>query len=667
MNSADVFEQAFDAFKAGRALDAERLFKMVLDIQPAHVGALNLLAVILISMSRFSEAESFIDRAVTLNNQSDASYYNYGLILKKLKRPKEAIQKLNIALKINPNVAETWNSRGAVLNDLHQYEQAIADFDRALGLNRRYGEAACNKGNSLYKLQRNEEAIAAYGAALSFEPNLAEAWLGRGNVLWRFRQLNEALDAYERAVALKPTLEYAESQRLFTKMCACDWRDFSRDCERLTKSAIGKVGSPTPFVFLAVSDSAQLQREVAELRVVEQFPKKSPTLWAGEIYTHDRIHIAYVSADFREHPVSYLTSGLFEYHDKSRFKLTAISIGRRDDARIRRRIENTFDTFIDVANVSDDEGARRVREAEVDILVDLTGFTEDGRPGIFAFKPAPVIVNYMGYAGTMGADYFDYIIADSIVIRDEDRRYYAEKVVNLPHSFLANDSKRSVVGDMVNKSECDLPEEGFVFCCFNNSYKITPSVFHSWMEILRNVEGSVLWLREDVGIASVNLRKAAAAEGVSETRLVFAKRTSLPAHLARLRRADLFLDTLPYNAHTTALDALWAGVPVLTQIGRTFAGKVCASLLNAIDLTELVTHTPEEYRHRAIELAQTPAKMEWMKKKLERNRHTAPLFDTELFTKELESAYEEIYELYRRGSPPRDVRVSDLRSSARRV
>jgi predicted O-linked N-acetylglucosamine transferase (SPINDLY family) len=364
-----------------------------------------------------------------------------------------------------------------------------------------------------------------------------------------------------------------------------------------------------------------------------------------------------VSADFHEHATAHLMAGVFEQHDKSKFDITAISIGPNDNSPMRRRLEGSFEKFVDARMLGDAEVSRQIRAAEIDILIDLKGFTRDARTNIFARRAAPIQVNYLGYPGTMGASYFDYIIADSIVIPTSHQGSYSEKIVSLPNSYQANDARRNISDKTFTRAECGLPGRGFVFCCFNNNYKFTPGNFDSWMRILKSVEGSVLWLLEDNATAGANIRKEAGVRGIDPARLVFAERMPPSDHLARHRIADLFLDTLPYNAHTTASDALWAGLPILTEIGQTFAGRVAASLLNALDLTELITHSQDEYEKTAIDLATNAARLALIRDKLDRNRLSAPLFNTNGFTRDIEAAYTAMHERHRAGLAPDHILV----------
>jgi predicted O-linked N-acetylglucosamine transferase (SPINDLY family) len=401
-----------------------------------------------------------------------------------------------------------------------------------------------------------------------------------------------------------------------------------------------------------ISSSSSEQFQCAKINIAHNNPPSPAPIWRGERYNHDRIRLAYLSADFDHHATSDLMAGLFDCHDRSRFAVTAISIGPDSNSEMRRRLKSSFERFIDVEKQNDSQVANILRDLEIDILIDLKGFTQSARTNIFACRPAPIQVNYLGYPGTMGASYIDYIIADKVVIPENHHQAYSEKIIFLPNSYQANDDKRFIADRAFTRAEFGIPQTGFVFCCFNDNYKITPRVFDCWMRILKQVENSVLWLYESNVTASSNLRKEAATRGINAERLIFAKRMQLPDHLARHRLADLFLDTLPCNAHTTASDALWAGLPVLTRLGETFAGRVAASLLNAIHLPELITTTSDDYEQRAIDLAIHPEKLTAIKRKIAENRLTTPLFDTKLFTKHLEAAYIAMYDRHQAGLAP---------------
>ena len=439
-------------------------------------------------------------------------------------------------------------------------------------------------------------------------------------------------------------------------MKICSWLGISDCLENISKKVFANEKVSQPFLLLALSDDAVLHKKSAEINAQMNF-QYNPVL--GPIPKRpkkDKIRIGYFSADFKNHPVAFLIAELIEIHDRGKFEIYAFSLVMTTD-EMRERLNGVFDHFIQVEGVSDFAIAQQARDLTIDIAIDLSGLTEGSRTGIFSYRAAPIQVNYLGYPGTMGADYIDYIIADKTLIPLESKSCYSEKVVYLPDSYQANDRKRSISERQFTRDELSLPENGFIFSCFNNNFKILPTTFTSWMRILKAVEGSVLWLFQDNPWVVDNLKKEASNHGIDASRLVFAGRMPLSEHLSRHRRADLFLDTFPYNAHTTASDALWAGLPVLTLMGRSFASRVAASLLNAVGLPELITSTQADYEVLAIELARNPKKLADIKLKLARNRLTTPLFDTPLFTKNLEVAYIKMIKRYQANLQPDHILV----------
>jgi len=690
---------------------AEKGFKRALALEPTHVGALNLFTVLLITLGRFDEAEHYARRALNENATSDATHYNYGLILKALKRPADALERFSEALKIDPTVASTWNNRGTVFNDLKRYDDALCDFGKAIELDPEYAEAIFNKGKSFTLLKRFDEAALAFERALSLRPDLAEAWLGYGNVLcerrqydaaqtaydralalnaklaesWlgrgnlfqRVRRCQDALAAFDRAVALKPDLVEAwigrgeilatlkrheegaqayarvleiDPQRPFIKglflhqkMLSCDWRGVDDVIAQIEKDVSSGKASAEPFGWQGLAKSPRSLQRCAELFNREKYPAIPHDLSLRSAPDRKKIRVGYASGEFRDQATSHLIVGVLEQHDKSRFEIVGFDNGWDDKSEVRRRIEASCLELIDISRLSDEAATAIIRDHRIDILVNLNGYFGDERTGVFAQRAAPVQVNYLGFPGTLGASYVDYIIADRCVIPPGHENFYDEKVVYLPECYQANDNRKAIAPRIFSRAECGLPPNGFVYCCFNNSYKILPEIFDSWMRLLREVSGSVLWLIEDSASAAANLKREASARGIDPGRLIFAERMPLADHLARHRLADLFLDTLPYNAHTTASDALWAGLPVLTRIGGTFPGRVAASLLQAIGLPELITSTQEAYQKLAIELASDSQKYAAIKHKLVSNRLGKSLFDTQLLTRRIEAAYEEMY------------------------
>jgi protein O-GlcNAc transferase len=685
-------QQALALHQRGQLSDAGKIYEDILKQRPTHFDALYFLGVIAYQTKNLDQAEELFSNAIKVNPNNAAAYYNRGIVLKDLKRPDEALASYNkaIALKhdsaeayndrgnvfrdlkrldealasydkaiaLKPDFAEAYYNRGITLNDLKRLDEAIASYDKAVGLKPDYAKAYINRGVVFKDLKRLDEALASYDKAIALKPDFAEAYSNRGNALRKLKRLDEAVAAYDMALSLAPDLVGTEGAHLHTKMHLCDWTNFDTECAHLISSVKIKKANTSPFEFIAIPSSSEVQLQCATLWISEKFPPSRKSLWEGEQYRHDRIRVAYVSADFREHPVSFLIAGMLECHDNARFDVSAISLGSDDNSEMRQRLKASVEHFIDAKTFNDEQIANLVRSSDVDILVDLMGFTTESRTGILAGRPAPIQVNYLGYAGSMGARYIDYILADRCVIPEERRKYYSEKVVYLPDSYMANDSKRKISERSLRRSEYNLPETAFVFCSFNNSYKIVPQTFNIWMRLLRQLGNSVLWLSNTNETAIRNLRREAQNRGVDPGRLVFAQQ--LPRnedHLARHELADLFLDTLPYNAHTTASDALWAGLPVLTCLGETFAGRVAASLLNAIGLPELITTTPDAYERMAIDLATHPEKMAIIKTKLADNRLTTPLFDTKLFTKHIETAYTAMYQRHQAGFAPDHIVV----------
>ncbi|MDI1277300.1 tetratricopeptide repeat protein [Methylobacter sp.] len=638
------------------ALDS---YDRALTFKPDYVEALNNRGNALVGLKRPDQALDSYDRALTLKPDNAEVLNNRGNALLGLKRPEQALDSYDRALMLNPDNAEVLNNRGNVLRDLKLPGQALDSYDRALTLKPDYAEAFLNRGKVLHDLRRHQEALDSYDRALTLKPDYVEALNNRGNALRDLQRHQESLESYDRALMIEPDYEFLYGTWLHAKMKVCNWYDIGNQFAQLVGKVERDETASLPFPILAISSSLTLQRKAAETCVQAKYPFNNALPKISKPPKHNKIRIGYFSADFHNHATAYLMAEMFELHDKSKFDLIAFSFGPNAKDEMRRRVATAFDDFIDVRNQSDKEVAVLARNLKIDIAVDLKGFTTDSRAGIFAMRAAPLQVNYLGYPGTMGAEYIDYLIADSTLIPESHHKDYSEKIVYLPNSYQVNDAKRRIAGKEFTRAELGLPQIGFVFCCFNNNYKITPSTFDCWMRILKQVEDSILWLLEDNEKAASNLREEAMLRGVDAERLIFAKRMPLSEHLARHRLADLFLDTLPYNAHTTASDALWAGLPVLTCLGDAFAGRVAASLLKAIHLPELITATPEAYEAVAIELATNPDKLGVIKRKLNDNRFTTSLFDTQLFTKHIESAYEKMYERYQADLAPEHIYIHD--------
>ncbi len=633
----------------------ERAIALAPDLAAAHVNR----GAALTALKRFTEAAASCDRAVALDPQSASAHATRATALLALKQLPEALRACDRAVALDAGLATAHSNRAAVLLRLQRFAEALASCDRALALDAASAPAHSNRATALLGLKRTTEAIESAGRAIALDPDLAYAHATRGSALLSLGRYDEAFAASDRALALDPDLPYVEGNRLHAKQHMCDWRDLDAETAHLLAAVRNDKPASEPFFILPVASTPADQLQCARRHAAENWPPAPAPLWRGEIYAHDRIRVAYLSSDLRDHAVAYLTAGMFEHHDRSRFEVTGISFGADQDSAMGRRIGAAFEHFVDARSASDQEIATLLRQREIDIAVDLNGFTRDGRTGIFARRPTPLALNYLGYSGTLGVDYVDYIMADSTVVPAEHFQFYSEQVVWLPDCFMSNDDRRAIAERTPPRQELQLPATGFVFCCFNQTYKFNPPTFDVWMRLLRQIDGSVLWLREGNADARRNLRAETERRGVAPDRLVFAPPVaSVADHLARQRQADLFLDTLPYNAHATASDALWAGVPVLTCLGSTFAGRVAASLVKAVGLPELATASLEEYEALALALARDPARLASLRKRLADNRHATPLFDTARFTRHIEAAYTTMWRRYVNGEPPASFAVA---------
>jgi protein O-GlcNAc transferase len=643
----------------GRHAEALASFNQALAIRPDFADAFYSRGITLHALGRHAEAIASYDQALATRPDFTDALYNRGITLHALKRHAEALASYDQALALKPDFIEALNNRGTVLHALDRHAEALASYDQALAINPVFAEAHFNRGNSLQELDRHLEALASFDKALVLKPEYDEAIFNRCISLHALNRHVEMLRNIGKALASEHKYKYALGMFVHSRAHICDWREYGGLVQRLESGVRAGTSCSHPFPFITVSDSPAAQLACASSYAGKRYPGSSAPLWRGERYGHERIRIAYLSADFREHPVAQLLVELLEKHSREKIETFGISFGPDTHDDMRSRLANALEHFIDVRGMGDEDAAALLRESEIDIAVDLTGFTASARTGILARRPAPIQVNYLGYMGTLGADYIDYIIADEFVIPRDRQIHYSEKVVYLPDSFQVNGTTRKIAVRTPTRAEAGLPGQGFVFCCFNNSYKINPPVFEIWMRLMHRVEGSVLWLAKAQAETAANLRREAQARGIDPARLVFApRRGRIEDHLARYRLADLFLDTLPYNAHATAGDALLAGLPLLTRAGEAFAGRVSGSLLNAAGLPELVTSTPEEYEALAVKLAADGgARLREMRERLARNRLTAPLFDTERYCRHIEAAYTTMWKRYQRGEKPESFSV----------
>jgi predicted O-linked N-acetylglucosamine transferase (SPINDLY family) len=641
----------------GRLDPALAAFDKALKLDPRYAIALNNRGNALRQLKDPAAALACYDRALLIDAASPDLHHNRAQVLLDLRQQEAALRSLDRALELNPGFAAALYVRGNVLSSLGRYALAISDYDRAVRAAPKHAEAHNNRGNALLELGQTEAAIVSFKNAIIARADYAEAYLNRGNVHRQLHQYLEATACYDKAFALNPSLPFLRGARRNARMQLCDWAHFDADVEALTQGIERDEAIVSPFYLLALVDSPGLQRQAAGIWARTRCTVDSILGPIALHAPHERLRIGYFSADFRNHPVAALIAELIESHDRSRFEIFAFSFGPDTQDELRLRMQGAFDRFIDIRDSSDREIALLARSLQIDIAIDLGGYTQQARPKLFALRVAPVQVSYLGYLGTLGADFMDYLIADSTIIPAEHEQYYSERLLRLP-SYQVSDRRRRIAAREFTRDELGLPATGFVYCCLNASYKITPAVFGGWMRILQRAPGSALMLLGGAPALIENLRNEACRCEVDADRLVFASRLPFEEYLARYRFMDLFLDTYPYNAGTTASDALWVGLPVLTRAGASFATRVAASLLTAIGIPELITSTRESYENRAVQLAQDPQQMAAIRERLAANRLTTRLFDTERCTASLEAGYLQIHERYRAGLAPDHITIA---------
>jgi predicted O-linked N-acetylglucosamine transferase (SPINDLY family) len=648
-NALHVLGRQEDALEAYRAATRSRM-----DYPEAWCN----LGIALYSLGRFEDSIESCDQAIRLRPELAEAHFCRGNSLQSLGRSGEALESYGHAIRLKPDFADAYLNRGITQEALALLGEALESYGNVLRLQPNHVEALNNRGAVLHKTMRYPEALASFDRAIELNADFAEAHSNRANVLLVLENYPEALKSCREAARCRPGFDWLQGITLYIRGYLCDWAGFEDEVRSLEAAILRGERVATPFIVLGACDSPAVHRRAAEIYA----EAKHPALDGGVRFTREKrrekIRVAYFSADFREHATSFLMAEVFERHDRGRFEIYGFSTGPDTGDAMARRVSGAMDKYFNVADKTDGEAAELARELGVDIAVDLNGMAGQNRTGIFARRAAPIQVNYLGYPGTMGAEYMDYLIADRTVIPESGRKDYCEKIVWLPDSYQPNDSRRMISDVQRTRAGEGLPERGFVFCCFNRASKITPTVFDVWMRILERVPGSVLWLMHDNAEASANVLAEARRRGMAEERIVFARSLQLAEHLARVRLADLSLDTFPYGAHTTASDALWAGVPVLTRAGESFASRVGASLLRALGLPELIVRTDAEFEEMAVRLAEDAARLQGLRRRLAKNRLTTTLFDGAAIAGALERAYQAMYERWEIGLEPDHIEVN---------
>ncbi len=624
----------------GRYRDALEVLERVVQLSPGDSRAWGDRGVLLSKVHRNEEALVDLDRAVALAPDNADAWNNRGLVLVALGRPQEALASYDRVLQLQPADVEARNNRGLALKALGLAAEALAEFDRVLEEKPEHVRALMNRAALLRGMGQAAQELQSYDRALAIQPDMVEALISRAHCLWTYRKdLAGAIADQERALAIQPDYPYAQGDLLHMKMLAADWRDLAGALAVLSQGVRAGKRVVNPYVYQGLSSSPADLLACARIYTQYKYPPLPFPARPGR--RPGKIRLGYLCSDFRAQATMHLAAGLFEQHDRARFEVTGFDNSIEDGSPMRRRVRAAFEKFVPIQSLSDREAAHLIAASEIDILVNLNGYFGTPRMGVFALRPAPVQVNYLGFPGSLGAEYIDYILADAEVIPSGEEHFYSERVVRLPGSYQINDCLRPRPAADTRAAH-GLRETDFVFCHFNNSYKITPQMFALWLRLLKSVPCSVLWLLESNALCAANLRAAAARAGIDPTRLVLAPLTEISAHLSRLALGDLFLDSLPYNAHTTASDALWAGLPLLTCRGQTFAGRVAASLLRAAGVAELITASLQEYESLALRLANDRALLRSYRERLTRDPARLALFDTVRTTRRIETAYEEM-------------------------
>lgn len=665
-------------YQTQRTDQAISSLKKALAIQPDAVELKVNLANIYAHLDKYHESISYCLSAIENDSQFLPAYLLCYDVLMQLGEKSRAADLINQGIELMPDTAELYICRSQLYEEKSRFSEALSDLNlmRNLGVNS--SDIYLKEANILFKCQKYYEALSSYSEAISLNPNASEAYIGKANCLYKLNEKNIALEFYNIATKLdqncqsayigkaiiysdlyrlKDSLhEYEQAQRLsketdfiletiiFIKQKLCDWSSASLDKDRLFTKIKTNGLMRNVFSTLSISDDENLNKQAALNYITNNFSQKKEKNLINTYKDNKKIKIGYFSNDFYNHATSHLIANVIELHDRDKFEIYGFSFGQAPEDDYRKRLRSGFDHFFDITSLSDYEAAHLARQNKIDIALDLKGLTKDHRLGIFLSQAAPIQINYLGFPGSLAVNYFDYIIADKIIIPESNQERFCEKIIYMPDSYQPNDPIKVISKKYLSRKDYHLPDEIFVFCCFNNSYKILPETFNLWLDILKEAPNSVLWLLEDNQDASRNLKSYASQHGVDQGRIIFASREPLATHLARHKLADLFLDTLPYCAHTTASDALFAGLPLLTLMGKTFAGRVAASLLSACNLDELITHTPCAFKDLALHFYQNRQELRDLREKLQSNISNLALFDSKKYTKNLEIAFVKIHE-----------------------
>ena len=648
----------FKNYQSGNFNKAIKLALLLTKNFPNHSFAWKALALSYEKTGKIIKSLAANQKAKEINPQDADVHNNLGNVLKKLEKFDEAKDSYRQAILLRQNFSEAYYNLGDLLNKLGRFEEAEKNYNQAIKFKPNFAEAFNNLANLLKELRRFEEAEKNYNQAIKFKPNFAEAFNNLANLLKELRRLDESIINYKESLKIKPELINAEAEILFLEASIGDHSNYKNLDKKSSRLGIS-TKSVEPFPGLSWVDNP-LQQLKRSINYSEEKFKRTPiNISIKPKVPPKRIKIAYISGDFYNFPTMHLLAGVLETHNRDRFEVYAFSYTLRQNDEMRQRIKLGVDHFIDVSHLSSIEIAKLIKSKNIDISIDLNGYTKETRSEIFQYRMSPIQINYLGYPSTMGASFMDYIIADPITIPDENRDFYSEKIIYMPHTYQANDNKRKIAKTNLKRADFNLPDKGFVFCCFNQIYKISPKEFAIWMELLKNVDNSVLWLIKSNKWVEHNFGKEAKRLGIDPSRIIFAEKLSQSEHLERQKHADLFIDTFNYNAHTTASDALWCGLPIVTKQGKQFSARVASSLLTACGLSELITKNEIEYKELIYELATNPKKLKTISLKLRENKKNKPLFNTKQYTNDFENGLQKTYDIYFNGELPKNIFVNE--------
>ena len=664
-NKEEILNKAKQLHQKGQIKEAQKLYLELIRDNNNDVKLNFLIGTSFLQLKNYQQAISYLNNSIKIDPNIPHIYNSRGIVHSKTKEFQNAINDFNKAILLKKDFLEAYLNKGIVLKNIKKFEESFKCFNECLKIDSQNPKVYFNLGNLFTEFGKYQEAKNAYDKAIFFNNKFAEAYDGRGDVMRELSKINQddkyfelSIKDSEEAYRINENLDYLFGKIVHSKMHLNDWSNFNKQLQIIADGLKNNKKIIVPFPFLSLIDDPQKHKDNSILFAKNFVPILSNNL-KKKIIDNSKIKIGYFSADLNAHAVSQLIHKMFRIHDKKKFQIYCYAFGLKEKDEVHKNIEKNVDFYRDIRDIADHEAALVAREDEIDIAIDLQGYTGKQRSGIFANRAAPIQINYLGYPGTMGAKFIDYIIADENLIPKKNQKFYSEKIIYMPDSYQVQDDELKAAEITPSKTKLGLPEDCFIFCAINNNYKILPEVFNSWMKILEKVEQSVLWLLDTNELAKNNLLRETELRKISSDRIVFAKKTSYDIYLSQFQHADLFLDTFVYNAGATASNALWMGVPVLTKIGQSYSSRMASSLLHSIGLPELITNSPEAYEKLAVELATNTNKLSTIKLKLKENRLQKALFNTEIFTRNFEEGLQKVYKNYLEKNEPKNIFIKE--------